>query len=181
MKSNITSIIQWHDEGTNNEDRNGRPARSQGSIFMLRFTPRSRERAETFTLEPSEFSMEIKGNFQRAQALQETPSAEPVSNTRTPEFDFLLASLRRFFRPESPIPSKEGLDAKAVLELAGRHSVVEFLRCAIDSPAPAQSSVETARSDLALSAELLKLADLFKNEGIDVVPLKGPVLGAALY
>ena len=36
----------------------------------------------------------------------------------TREFDFLLASVRRFFRPESPLPSKEGLDWSVVSELA---------------------------------------------------------------
>jgi hypothetical protein len=99
----------------------------------------------------------------------------------TREFDFLLASVRRFFRPESPLPSKKGLDWSVVLDLADRHSVVEFLRSACDPPRLADGGLGTARSNLELSAELLKLADLFKKEMIDVVPLKGPLLGAALY
>jgi hypothetical protein len=68
-----------------------------------------------------------------------------------------------------------------VLDLAERHSVPEFLRSACDPQTLAEGGLETARSNLVLSAELLKLADLFKNEMIDVVPLKGPLLGAALY
>jgi hypothetical protein len=99
----------------------------------------------------------------------------------TREFDFLLASVRRYFRPESPLPSKEGLDWSLVLDLADRHSVAEFLRSACDPQTLAEGGLETARSNLVLSAELLKLADLFKKEMIDVVPLKGPLLGAALY
>ena len=99
----------------------------------------------------------------------------------TREFDFLLASLRRFFHPDSPIPSKEGLDWNVVLELADQHAVAEFLRNACDPPALASGGLETARSNLELSAELVKLVDLFKKDGIDVIPLKGPVLGTALY
>jgi hypothetical protein len=99
----------------------------------------------------------------------------------TREFDFVLASVRQFFHPESPLPSKEGLDWTLVLELANRHAVAGFLRRACDMPALVADEMETARSSLAMSAELLKLADLFKKETIDVVPLKGPVLGVALY
>jgi hypothetical protein len=100
----------------------------------------------------------------------------------TREFDFLLASVRLFFRPGSPLPSKEGLDWGAVLELADQHAVGGFLRSACDPlESVSVSGLEPARSDLALSAELAKLADLFEKEMIEVVPLKGPVLGATLY
>ena len=99
----------------------------------------------------------------------------------TREFDFLLASVRRFFHPESPLPSQEGLDWNVVSELAHRHAVAGFLRRDFDAPAPADGALEAARSSLAASAELARLADLFKREKIDVVPLKGPALGVALY
>jgi hypothetical protein len=99
----------------------------------------------------------------------------------TLEIDFLLAAVRRFFRPESPLPSKEGLDWDVVLQLADRHAVAGFLRNACDPPALADGGFERARSSLELSAELVKLVDLFKEDGIDVIPLKGPVLGTALY
>ena len=100
----------------------------------------------------------------------------------TREFDFLLASVRQFFRPGSLLPSKEGLDWGVVFELADRHAVGGFLRSACDSlESVSGRRLEPARSNLALSAELVKLAGLFEKETINVVPLKGPVLGAALY
>jgi len=118
-----------------------------------------------------------------SRAIRSTASrlADSVHPNMTREFDFLLASVRRFFHPESPIPSQEGLDWNLVSELAHRHAVAGFLRRACDIPAPADGALEAARSSLAASAELAKLADLFKKEMIDVVPLKGPVLGVALY
>ena len=100
-------------------------------------------------------------------------------NTR--EFDFLLASVRRFFRPELPPPSKEELDWNAILDLADRHAVGAFLRSSCDPASLAGGGLENARSNLALSAELIKLVDIFDRGKIDVVPLKGPVLGSALY
>ena len=99
----------------------------------------------------------------------------------TREFDFLLASVRRFFRPESSLPSKEGLDWSLVFELAHRHAVAGFLRRECDAPALRDGALETARATLAMSAELIKLVDLFRKDMIDVIPLKGPVLGVALY
>ncbi len=107
--------------------------------------------------------------------------AGPARRTTTREFDFLLASVRRFFHPESPLPAQEGLDWSLVSELAHQHAVAGFLRRACDFPAPADGDMEAARSSLATSAELAKLADLFKKELVDVIPLKGPVLGVALY
>lgn len=100
---------------------------------------------------------------------------------KTREFDFLLASVRRFFRPESPLPSKEGLDWNAILDLADRHAVTGFLRSACDPTALTSGGLEIARSNLALSAELIKLVHHFNREKVAVVPLKGPLLGAALY
>jgi hypothetical protein len=119
--------------------------------------------------------------WDRAQSVHERRLAESLPTTRTPEFDFLLASVRRFFHPESPLPSKEGLDWSVVLSLAYRHAVAGFLRHDCDAPALADGTREIARSTLAISAELVSLADLFKEEMIDVVPLKGPVLGFTLY
>ena len=107
--------------------------------------------------------------------------AGTVQPTMMREFDFLLASVRRYFRPECPPPSKEGLDWNLILELAHRHAVAGFLRLTYDDPALMSDALKSAQSALATSAELTKLANLFNQERIDVVPLKGPVLGVALY
>lgn len=99
----------------------------------------------------------------------------------TREFDFLLAAVRRFFRPESPIPSLERLDWNEILRLADRHAVTAFLCHACETPELRDIAIDAARFNLTLSAELLKLLDLFEKQGIGVVSLKGPVLGVALY
>src|ERR1700719_4530686 len=99
----------------------------------------------------------------------------------TREFDFLMASVRRFFRPGAMLPSEERLDWSVVLELADRHAVAGFLQRACNTPALVNDALWKAQYGLALRAELVRLADLFKKEMIDVVPLKGPVLGVALY
>lgn len=99
----------------------------------------------------------------------------------TREFDFLLAAVRRFFQPESVLPSKEGLDWNLVLQLAGRHAVTGFLQRVCNSPELAGAGLEATHANLALSAELAKLAGVFAREGIEIIPLKGPVLAAALY
>ena len=97
------------------------------------------------------------------------------------EFDFLLASVRRFFRPESMLPFQDGLDWTVLMELAYQHGVSGFLQQTCDNPALLNGALAAARSNLATSAELVKLADLFKKEMIDFIPLKGPVSGVALY
>jgi Uncharacterised nucleotidyltransferase len=104
-----------------------------------------------------------------------------ASTDMTREYDFILAAVRRFFRPGSALPSTEGLDWNLVYDLARRHSVAGFLQRECDAPALRERSLERARDTLALSAELIKLVDLFGKDAIDVIPLKGPVLGSALY
>lgn len=99
----------------------------------------------------------------------------------TRECDFLLAVVRRFFHPESALPPEDGLDWNLVAGLAEQHAVTGFLqRERSVAPRRADASA-TARDNLALSAELAKLAGVFESQRIDVMPLKGPVLGAALY
>ncbi|MGC1678364.1 MAG: nucleotidyltransferase family protein [Candidatus Binataceae bacterium] len=93
----------------------------------------------------------------------------------------MLAAVRRFFRPESLLPSPEGLDWSELLRLADRHAVTAFLCHSCPNPELREIAMKAARVNLTLSAELLKLLDLFKQQAIDVVSLKGPVLGAALY
>ncbi|MGH7782074.1 MAG: nucleotidyltransferase domain-containing protein [Candidatus Binataceae bacterium] len=99
----------------------------------------------------------------------------------TREFDFLLAAVRRFFQPESPLPSMEGLEWNEVLRLADRHAVTAFFCRACQNPELKETSLRAARFNLTLSAELVRLLDLLEKQRIDVVSLKGPVLGAALY
>ena len=103
------------------------------------------------------------------------------SKHMTCEFDYLLAAVRQYFQPESPLPPAEGLDWGELLDLADRHAVTQFLYRASKNPELRDRVQQGARFGLTLSAELVKIVNLFESQAIDVIPLKGPVLGAALY
>ena len=97
------------------------------------------------------------------------------------EFDYLLAAVRQYFQPESPLPPAEGLDWRKLTDLADRHAVTSFLYRASKNPALRDRVQQAARFNLTLSAELVKIVNLFESQAIDAIPLKGPSLGAALY
>ena len=106
------------------------------------------------------------------------------------EFDFLLACVRRFFQPETPIPSAAGLDWRKLVQLAQRHAVAALFCRAVRGRPDISMEVlndllgrifEAARFDLTLSAELAELLELFRGHEIRVVTLKGPVLASTLY
>jgi hypothetical protein len=99
----------------------------------------------------------------------------------TREFDYLLAAVRQFFRPETRPPRAEGLDWREVMRLAESHSVMPLLYRACGNAELRDRIQEIARFSLTLSAELVKLLDVFEDQKIRVIPLKGPVLSAALY
>ena len=105
------------------------------------------------------------------------------------EAEFLLAAVRRFFHPEDPPPNPSGLDFDELTRLSYPHAVTPILYRALASvPLPDhvaqsfRSALEkNTRWNLALSAELCALAELFKDHEIAFVPLKGPLLSQQLY
>ncbi len=97
------------------------------------------------------------------------------------EFDYLLAAVRQFFRPETQLPSAEGLDWNEVVRLAQSHAVTPFLYRVCHNAELRDGVREMAHFSLTLSAELVKLLAVFEEQQITVVPLKGPVLSTALY
>lgn len=108
----------------------------------------------------------------------------------TREFSFLLACLRSFFQPDSPVPAAAGVDWPKLIELAKRHAVLPLLcdttRRLDDIPEDIRqqlqsSALDAASFDLTLNAELGRLLHLFERHKIPAVALKGPVLGASLY
>ncbi len=126
--------------------------------------------------------MRFKSDFFKEQfraVEKDQRQGKPPRQTR--EFDFLLAAVRRFFRPDSLLPSPERLDWSEILRLADRHAVTAFLCHSCPNPELRDIAIEAARFNLTLSAELLKLLDLFEQQAIGVISLKGPVLGVALY
>jgi len=107
-----------------------------------------------------------------------------------PETTFLVACLRRCFQPNSPLPSAAELNWDGLLDLAHRHTVAPLLYAMLHDAEVAppdflnrlRGSVQAiARFNLSLSAELVRLLSIFGRHGIDVRPLKGPALSAALY
>jgi hypothetical protein len=115
-----------------------------------------------------------------------------VVGTKAPvsrECEFLVAAVRRFFHPEDPLPDPSGLDWSELMRLSTAHAVTPMLYRALRSipiPQHADESFRSAfeantRRNLALSAELCRLAELFEEHAIAFVPLKGPVLSQQLY
>lgn len=83
-------------------------------------------------------------------------------------------------------------DWALVLGLAERHRVVPLLACAlaahaadlVDQRVLAELQAryrDSARHNLLLAAELLRLMDCFVERGIDPVPFKGPVAAVRIY
>jgi hypothetical protein len=105
------------------------------------------------------------------------------------EAEFLLAAVRRFFHPEDPPPDPSGLDFGELTRLSYAHAVTPILyRVLASVPLPDQVAQsfravleENTRWNLALSAELCGLAELFTDHEIAFVPLKGPLLSQQLY
>lgn len=105
------------------------------------------------------------------------------------EAAFLLAAVRRFLRPESPLPQASSLDWDRLAAMTSAHTVVPQLYLAVkDSPVPPdwlarlREQFEAAgRFNLALSSELVRLLWVLEREGIAAVPLKGPALAVTLY
>src|ERR1044072_6441925 len=97
---------------------------------------------------------------------------------------FLLAAVRRFLNPESPLMIPDNLDWSALLELADAHEVIPLVYPCLSGfaiPASAAADLRSAfetsvRWSLAQSAELIRLT-LFCNEHrIPFIALKGPLL-----
>ena len=106
------------------------------------------------------------------------------------EFSFLLSCVRSFFESETPLPPALDLDWNTLIQLAERHAVIGLLFRALerrnDTPKAMlsylkQRTLESARFDLTLSVELVRLEQLFTSHGIQMVSLKGPALGSVLY
>jgi Uncharacterised nucleotidyltransferase len=97
----------------------------------------------------------------------------------TPEAEFLLASLRH----EAPAPSPT-LDWDKLLQLAQSHGVLPLFYRARNNQLP-ERFINHFRERWALSLfltrELEELLHEFGRAGIEILPLKGPVLAELLY
>ncbi len=112
--------------------------------------------------------------------------ANPLQRT---EFRLLLTCLR----PQEVVPPElltPNLDWDFVLEAGQRHSVLPLVHRALAQhagvPAATRENLESlfhqsVRRNLFLTAELMRLLDGFSEQGISVLPYKGPTLAQALY
>ena len=99
-------------------------------------------------------------------------SEEPVNR----EIEFILACLRCSLRGDSLPPAVSGLDLEQVRVLADRHAVTPLLKELFPD-----NFRQIAGFNLALGGVLVRLLNSFARQGIDVVPLKGPMLDQTLY
>jgi len=113
----------------------------------------------------------------------------------SPEPKLLLCAARQFVSSEPaegfPELLRHVTDWPRLFELASRHGVsplVAQLLHQFDRPLPEfcatqlqAESRERARQSLYLTAELLKVLDLFETHSIPALAFKGPVLAASLY
>jgi hypothetical protein len=130
-------------------------------------------------------------SFERASAQHRPLEVDPFVDTR--EFQLLL-SCAKSRPPAGPIQDlvKEGIDWPTVLKLAEQHGVRPMLFQNLKSvcwdavPDPtkfelARFSRATAKKNLALTEELLRLVSAFQQSDIRVAALDGPILAEALY
>lgn len=115
-----------------------------------------------------------------------------TSSASNREFEFLCACVRRFLNRHSPLPDSSQIDWTALIEMAREHLTLPLLAWVLDPAGGGMAPVEaqcrlresfqsTARSNLALSAELVRLLAAFRSAGLSAVPLKGPTLAEHLY
>jgi hypothetical protein len=112
------------------------------------------------------------------------------------ELDLLLECLRRRWNPSAAqriaVLVEEGVDWNQLLQRARLHRVMPLVHTSLSAVAngaiPPSAAEElqasfraSARNGLALSGHLLQLVRFFEQEGIPVLPFKGPLLAKALY
>ncbi len=119
-------------------------------------------------------------------------SANGVPTGVSGEATLLLACARRFVAGQSDDEVHAALcsdlDWPTLLELADAHSVMPLLYSALEQECPVRvtqnlrtSFANHARSNLAHTAELLKVLAILEQNRIPVIALKGPVLAAWGY
>ena len=113
-----------------------------------------------------------------------------------PELELLLCCARSTVSSESASQIRslvqQNIDWSYVIDSASRHGVIPLLYlnlrdvCADAVPKTMLNSLRdrfhaNARSNLCLSAELLKILDLFESNGVLALAYKGPLLATSVY
>jgi hypothetical protein len=119
-----------------------------------------------------------------------------AARAERPEIQVLVGCVRPRLAEEEQAALRgslrQPLDWEFLLTEARRHAVLPLLhrtlhgRFGAETPSPVLDSLRQAcqrsqQRNLALTAELLRVLDLFEKAGIPAVPFKGPVLAAVAY
>ena len=102
---------------------------------------------------------------------------------------FLVAAVRRFLHPDTPLPDPGNIDWSALVRLASAHAVTPMLYAALREVSMPDAIAAELRSgyessvqrSLAQSGELARLSGLLEKHGIPVITVKGPLLSRYLY
>jgi hypothetical protein len=112
------------------------------------------------------------------------------------EFQVLLSACRVFLGTEEPacLEAKlaQGPDWDKLLRLANRHGVMPLLYRSISKNCPQAvpqewlrrlilQYMQNAARNMKMTAELLRIIDLFEVNGIAAIPFKGPALAQQIY
>jgi len=112
------------------------------------------------------------------------------------EFQVLLSACRVFLGTEEPARLEamlaQGPDWEKLLRLANRHGVMPLLYRSISKNCPQAvpqewlrrlmlQYMQNAARNMKMTAELLRIIDLFEVNGIAAIPFKGPALAQQIY
>ena len=112
------------------------------------------------------------------------------------EFQVLLSACRVFLGTEEPSSLKarlaQGPDWDRLLRLANRHGVMPLLYRSISKNCPQAvpqewlrrlmlQYMQNAARNMKMTGELLRILDLFEENGIAAIPFKGPALAEQIY
>lgn len=104
------------------------------------------------------------------------------------EMGFLVACVRRRYAPASPMPASDGLDWQKLIELALRHRVIPLFHGQIAGLVPDEVGarikdlhLSNAARNITRAEEVRRLDGRFRDAGVPLLFLRGPVLAASVY
>jgi hypothetical protein len=124
------------------------------------------------------------------------PSISALTIDTPPEVELLLCCARTLMDPESAEQAKvllrKDIDWEHLIQTSHFHKMMPFLYSTLNAVYPEavpktvltrfrENFHDNAQHNLSLTAELLKLLNVFEVHGIPALPYKGPALAASAY
>lgn len=124
------------------------------------------------------------------------PLSNPRSTDLIPEGELLLCCARTSIDAVAIERMKElvagNINWNYLLQIAEKHRLIQLLYCSLNSiypqaiPQPIFQDLRgrfyaNSRQNLVITSELIKLLDLFQEQGIRVIPYKGTILANSVY